>query len=137
MSITNVKLIRNALSLIKVLRVGEAAEAEHSEMGMDKLNALLADWEADGVNLQYFPQTIDDLGNDCPIPNDAELAVTYYLAFALAPHYGKQIDPAMVTLGEKYYARLTRDAVSEKLIEVRVARPASEAGSGSYDITHG
>lgn len=137
MSISNVNLIRNALSLIKVLRVGEAAESEHSELGIQKLNALLADWEADGVNLQYFPQTIDDLGNDCPIPNDAELAVTYYLAFALAPHYGKQVDPAMMALGQKYYERLTRDAVSEKLVEARLALPAAEAGTGVYDITHG
>jgi hypothetical protein len=103
------------LTLINVVGVGEPVEPEHSEFALRKLNALLADWEADGVNLQYYPQTMDELGAQCPIPDDAVLAVTYYLAFALAPSYGKQVDPKMLALGAQYYARLTRESVLAKM----------------------
>lgn len=120
MSITNAELIRDALTLINVLGVGEAAEPEHSEFALRKLNSLLADWEADGVNLQYYPQTMDELGAQCPIPDDAELAVTYYLAFALAPSYGKDVDQKMVVLGAQYYGRLTRDSVLAKMQPVAI-----------------
>lgn len=113
--ITTAELIRDALMLINVLGVGEAAEPEHSEHALRKLNALLADWEADGVNLQYYPQTMDDLGSACPIPDDSILAVTYYLAFALAPSYGKQVSQEMTALGGTYYARLTRQGVLAKM----------------------
>jgi hypothetical protein len=132
-SITNVVLIRNSLSLINVLGVGEAAEIEHSELGIRKLNALLADWEADSVDLQFYPQTIDDLGGDCPIPDHAELAVTYYLAFALAPHYGKQVAPEMVALGQKYYDRLVRDAVKEQIKEVKIKHLPQGEGQNRAD----
>lgn len=115
MSTSNAELIRDALTLINVLGVGEAAEPEHSEFALRKLNALLADWEADGVNLQYYPQTMDELGADCPITDDSVLAVTYYLAFALAPSYGKQVDPKMLALGSQYYGRLTRDSVKAQM----------------------
>jgi hypothetical protein len=115
MSISNADVIRDALTLINVLGVGEAAEPEHSEFALRKLNALLADWEADGVNLQYYPQTMDDLGADCPITDDSVLAVTYYLAFALAPSYGKQVDPKMLALGAQYYGRLTRESVKAQM----------------------
>jgi P22 tail accessory factor len=113
--ITNAELIRDALILINVLGIGEAAEPEHSEHALRALNALLADWEADGVNLQFYPQTMDELGAQCPIPDDAELAVKYYLAFALAPGYGKQVDPKMLALGAQYYGRLTRESVISKM----------------------
>jgi len=119
MSTTNAELYRDALSLINVLGVGEAAEPEHSELCVRKTNALLADWEADGVNLQYYAQTMDDLGAECPVPDDAILAVTYYLAFALAPHYGKAVSPELTALGNSYYARLTREGVIARM------RPAS------------
>lgn len=137
MPISNVDLIRDSLSLIKVLRVGASAEIEHSALGLRKLNALLAEWEANGVNLQYYSQTIDQLGNTCPIPDDAQLAVTYYLGFALAPHYGKEIDPAMMALGQKYYDRLTRESVNEKLKEARLNLPRGEGQSCVSTILDG
>jgi hypothetical protein len=136
--ITNAELIRDALSLINVLGVGEAAEPEHSELALRKQNALLADWEADGVNLQYYPQTMDDLGAVCPIPDDAVLAVTYYLAFALAPHYGKPVSQEMTTLGGSYYSRLTRDSVLSKMQVADMSNlPVGEGQRSGSSILNG
>jgi hypothetical protein len=142
MSTTNAELIRDALTLINVLGVGEAAEPEHAEFALRKLNALLADWEANGVNLQFYPQTMDELGAQCPITDDSILAVTYYLAFALAPSYGKQVDPKMVALGGQYYARLTRDSVLAKmrpaeLDNLPVGEGQSYAGFNIYEGWNG
>lgn len=138
MSISNALLIRDALTLINVLGVGEAAEPEQAEHAIRKLNALLADWEADGVNLQYYPQTMDELGSDCPIPDDAELAVTYYLAFALAPNYGKVVSQEMSALGASYYGRLTRQSVVAKMQPVDMSdMPVGEGQSVRGDILNG
>lgn len=138
MSITNAELIRDALTLINVLGVGEAAEPEHSEHAIRKLNALLADWEADGVNLQYYPQTMDELGAECPIPADAELAVTYYLAFALAPNYGKQVSQEMTSLASSYYSRLTRESVLAKMKPSNTSGlPVGEGQSATWNIYDG
>lgn len=138
MTTTNAELIRDALTLINVLGVGEAAEPEHSEFALRKQNALLADWEADGVNLQYYPQTMDELGAECPIPDDAVLAVTYYLAFALAPSYGKQVDPKMVALGAQYYSRLTREGVVAKMQEASLTNlPVGEGQRCTGNIIDG
>lgn len=137
--ITTAELIRDALTLINVLGVGEAAEPEHSEHAVRKLNALLADWEADGVNLQYYPQTMDELGAQCPIPDDAVLAVTYYLSFALAPNYGKQVSQEMMSLGSNYYSRLTRDSVKAKMKPATLENlPVGEGeSSAGFDIYSG
>lgn len=117
--ITNADLLRNSLTLINVYGVGESIEPEHSSHALNKLNAVMSDWEATGIDLNYCPQTMDELGSICPIPDEAELAVTYYLAFALAPHYGKQVNPAMVQLGSSYYARLLRNAVADVMTPAR------------------
>jgi hypothetical protein len=135
---TNAEVIRDALSLINVLGVGEAAEAEHSELGVRKLNALLSDWEADGVNLQFYPQTMDDLGGNCPVPDDTILAVTYYLAFALAPHYGKVVSQEMSALGSGYYARLVREGVVSRMQPVDLSNmPVGEGQFRRGNILNG
>ena len=138
MSITNAELIRDALSLINVLGVSEAAEPEHSELAVRKLNALLSDWEADGVNLQFYPQTMDELGAACPLPDDAVLAVTYYLAFALAPHYGKVVSQEMSALGAGYYARLIREGVVSRMKPMDTANmPVGEGQFSRGNIFNG
>jgi hypothetical protein len=128
MSISNAQLIRDILSLANIYGPTEAIEPEDSEFCLRKVNALLSDWEADGINLQYFPHSMDELGQDCPIPDDAILAVTYYGAFAVAPHYGKQLAPQMLALGRSYYERLLRDAVTAKIPEVK--EPLIPRGTG-------
>jgi len=128
MSISTAELIRDAFSLANIYGPTEAIEPEDVQFALRKLNALLADWETDGINLNYFPQSMDEIGNDCPIPDDSILAVTYYLSFAIAPHYGKQLLPQMLALGRSYYDRLLRDAVSAKLPAVK--EPLVPRGTG-------
>ena len=133
MSITNLQLVRDALSLINVIGVGESVEPEQSEHALSKLNQILDDWKADGVDLQFYPQTMDDLASDCPIPSDSELAVTHYLAIAVAPHYGKQISPALISLAGKYYSRLVRVAMVEQQKPISMSH--MPRGEGSWIVS--
>lgn len=136
--ITNVDLIRDALSLINVIGVEESVvEPGQSEHALRKQNALLAQWKTNEIDLQYYPQTMDQLGDPCPIPEDAELAVTYYLAFGLAPHYGKQVSPEMIALAKTYYDDLLNKAISDQIKPVTIDRPFGDAQSGNFDIVTG
>lgn len=134
MSISNSQLITEALALIGVIQETEVLSAEQGQHGLRKLNALMADWEQDGVDLQYFEQIA--LADETPIPDHAILAVTYYLAMALAPTYAARVPPEFVALGDKYYSRLVRDAAKEKIAPTDLRHlTQGEGWGGFYDIT--
>lgn len=109
-------LIQDALGLLGVLAESEPMSAEQGALGLRVLNELMADWQQDGVDLQFYEQT--SLADDTPIPDHAALAVKYYLAMALAPYFERQVTPEFVALGNRYYARLVRDAMVAGLYPV-------------------
>lgn len=133
---TNSDLIRDALGLIGVLNEIQNPSAEQGAHGLRVMNELLADWEQDGVDLQYYPQT--SLTDPLPFPDHAISAVKYYLAFALAPYYGRKVSPEMVATGQKFYNRLIRDSVTNKMQEADMSNmPSGEGHGGYFDITTG
>jgi hypothetical protein len=122
---TNAEMVRDSLGLIGVLAEVQAASTEQSLHGIRTLNDLMSDWEQDGVDLQYFEQT--NPGDETPIPAHARAAVKHFLAFALAPFYGKSVTPELAAIGDKFYSRLVRDAVIERLPEIqRLPLPLAE-----------
>ena len=136
MSISNSLLITDALGLIGVLRETETMTAEQGAHGLRVLNHLMADWEQDGIDLQYYEQ--NSLTNTTPIPDHAIVAVKYFLAFALAPFYSRDVRPEMLALAEKYYARLRRDAMALTVEPTDLSHLAPGSGwSGDFDIVTG
>lgn len=125
---TNSELITRALRRIGVLSEVETASAEQSTQGIQMLNDLMADWEQEGVSLGYYEQT--SLTDDTPIPDHARAAVIYYLSFALAPEYGKQVSAEMYGAGQKSYDRLIREAVLQNMRESTLEK--LPAGESSY-----
>lgn len=121
MAISNADLIRDSLSLINVLGEGRNATAEQSAHALQVLNHLMADWEADGVELDYYPQT--ELSDETPIPDNAVAGVKGFLAAALAPYYGKQLSPEFLATNGKFYARLVRDSVRDSMPEMSSKLP--------------
>lgn len=130
---TNADLITRSLRLIGVLNEVETASAEQGASALEVLNDLMADWAQEGIDLQYFEQ--NDLTAETPIPDHARAAVRYFLAFALAPEYGRQVSQEMNAAGDKFYSRLVRDAV----IQNRVESDTRHIGTGYnyYDIISG
>lgn len=104
---TNADLIRDALSLLGVVGETEPLSAEQGAHGLRMLNEMLAEWEADGLDLAYFEQ--DDINDESPIQNSEAGAVKYNLAIDLAPHYGKAVAPEIAARAGKYLYRLKRD----------------------------
>lgn len=113
MPTSNADIIRDALGLIGVLEETETASAEQGEHGLRVLNDTLSDWDADGVDLQWYEQT--ELAAEPPLPRSSILAVKHYLAMALAPYYGREISPEFRILASQYYARLVRESVAPKM----------------------
>ncbi len=128
---TNAEIITGALRLLGVLNEVQTASAEQSASALLVLNDIMADWEQDGIDLQYYAQTSSTA--ETPIPAHANAAVRYFLAFALAPEYGRQVSQEMYAAGEKFYRRLTRDAVNQVMRESVTDLPRGE-GASYYDI---
>lgn len=136
MATSNSQIIQDALGLLGVLQETEVMSAEQGAHGLRVLNELMADWEQDGIDLQFYEQTT--LADTTPVPDHAILATKYYLAMALAPYYARPVSPEFVALGDKYYSRLVRDAMTEQLRPVDMSHlPVGEGWSSDYDIDAG
>lgn len=133
MSISNSQIVSDALRLLGVLEETEIMSPEQGADGLRTLNDLMADWEQDGIELQYYVQT--SLAEDTPLPPHAILAVKYYLAMALAPHYSRPVPPEFITIGADKYARLRRDAVKQHVRPTDLSHLSQGEGwNGRYDI---
>lgn len=133
MSISNTQLISDALGLLGVLQETEVMTAEQGMHGLRALNELMADWEQDGIDLQYYVQS--SLAEDTPIPAHAVVAVKYYLAMALAPFYARPVPPEFIAIGADKYSRLRRDAVKQYVRPTDLSHLAQGEGwGGRYDI---
>lgn len=128
----NLEVIQDALGLIGVNAEGAPVTAEQGEHGLRVMNNLLAEWAADGVDVGHFPQVAT--GEDFPGDNSVALAVQYNMALTMAPTYGKQVDPVVVGLAGRFYARLVRDAVIALAEPVSSSLPRSEGQFGGYSI---
>ncbi len=129
-------LFDEALSLIGVLAEGQEATKEQCLLCIRKINLLLAQWELDGIDLEFIPVDMDSLPQEVAIPSGSEHAVIYYLAFALAPNYRKTVTQEMYAAGQSFYSSLVRRTVTDQMAEVRVLRPQGEAQSTvTTDIT--
>lgn len=134
MATSNSQLISDALGLLGVVQESETMSAEQGAHGLRTLNQVMADWEQDGVNLQYYTQST--LADDVPIPDHALLAAKYYLAIALAPFYAARVPPEFMTLADKYYSRLRRDAVKANVRPTDLTRlPAGSGWGRIWDIS--
>lgn len=136
MSISNSQLVSDSLGLLGVLQETEVMTAEQGTHGLRTLNDLMADWEQDGIDLQYYEQSV--LAEDAPIPNHAILAVKYYLAMALAPYYARPVPPEFLSIGAEKYARLRRDAVKQFVGRTDLSHLHQGEGWGEFvDIMNG
>jgi tail accessory factor len=109
---TNAELIQSALRLIGVLDEIQAVSAEQGENGLVTMNDLFMEWDADGIDIGFFPQT--DLTAESPIYVDAQMVAKYNLAIVLSQEYGTDPKPAVVAVAVRGYDRLVRDAAIAK-----------------------
>jgi hypothetical protein len=129
MTVTVYQMVYDSLLEIGVVRAGQTLSPEHLSLGIRKLNAMLAEWEEDGIELGYYPQTVQT--TNVPVPAAAENAVMLNLAVAQSGAYGVTVTPATVLGAKNGYERLERDTIT--LVELSVSH-LPNAHPGYYDI---
>lgn len=115
---TNSEFVEKSLRLIGVLQEGETPSAEQGEDALETMNDLFMEWDADGIDIGFFPQT--DLTADNPIYTDAMQTAKYNLAMALAGEYRIEPPSTVIIIASKGYNRLLRDSINGQMKEAEM-----------------
>ena len=115
---TNSEVIEKSLRLIGVLQEGETPSAEQGADALETMNDLFMEWDADGIDIGYFPQT--DLTADSPIYSDTMQAAKYNFAMALAGEYRIEPPSTVIIIASKGYNRLLRDSINGQMKEAEM-----------------
>jgi hypothetical protein len=102
---SSAEIVTRALKRLGLVEPGESPAAADAEDGLAALNAMLAGWEADGINVSP----------DVPLPAKHEEGVTALLAVRLAPDYGKEPSALVYADASKGLTRLEADYISAPL----------------------
>jgi len=82
--------IRGALRLIRAVDVGEDVDAADIADGLTSLNEMLANWENQGILINYQPIELTD---ELPFPLRDHRDIRYCLALDLAAEFGNELTP--------------------------------------------
>lgn len=133
---TNLELINRALREINVIAENENASSEQGSQCLVKLNNMLELWKENGIDFGWFKQTATS--GTAPVPDYAELAVTFNLAIICAPQYGATVSMETAGVADRAYRMLLAKAQREELENADMSH--MPAGSGRlrtgtiYDI---
>lgn len=108
---SSAQIVTRALKRLGLVEPGETPAAADAEDGLAALNAMLAGWEADGLNLSP----------DVPLPAKHEEGVVAMLAVRLAEDYGKSPGPVLLRDAGTGMRRLEADYVSAPLASFDLA----------------
>ena len=103
---TNLQIITTAYRFTGIIDETQQPSAEQGEVGLWKLNNLLADWAADSIYLGWYKQT--NLQNTAPLREGSLRAVEACLAGELANHFGVTLEPDKLSLINEEYTKLVR-----------------------------
>lgn len=135
MSISHVDLIRDALGLLGVLRETQTPTAEQSAHGLRVLNEMMADWEADEIDLGFVPAT--SLADTLTVDDVAISVVKFNLAHHLAPYYGRQTPAEVLARAVYGYNRLRRNAIKGQLAPADMTHLPLGEQNQYFDIVTG
>lgn len=103
---TNRDIITTALRIINIIDENQPATSELAAEGLEAMNDLLADWDADGIELGYFPQT--NLSATSPLEDKDLRAIKYNLALEIAGRKNTAISPANIAIASVAKERLEK-----------------------------
>ena len=108
---TNLDVITTAMRLANIINERETPSGAQGETGLDLLNDMMSDWEADGIELGYYPQTLTSA--TIPIEDEHLRGAKYGLARDVAAHYGVDLPLETMRIAELTYARLSKQTTEE------------------------
>lgn len=102
---SSAQIVTRALKRLSLVEPGESPSAADAEDGLAALNAMLAGWAADGINVSP----------DVPLPAKHEEGVIALLAVRLASDYGREPSAIVYADAERGRTRLQSDYISAPL----------------------
>jgi hypothetical protein len=112
---SSAQIVTRALKRLGLVEPGETPAAADAEDGLAALNAMLAGWQADGINVSP----------DVPLPAKHEEGVVAMLAVRLAEDYGRSPGPILLRDAGQGLRRIEADYVSAPLAVFDLALIAS------------
>jgi hypothetical protein len=114
---SSAQITTRALKRLGLVEPGESPAAADAEDALAALNAMLAGWQADGINVSP----------DVPLPAKHEEGVVALLAVRLAPDYGKEASPQVYADASKGMRRLQADYITPALSRFDLAMTDTSA----------
>jgi hypothetical protein len=108
---SSAEIVTRALKRLNLVAPGEDPAAADAADGLAALNAMLAGWQADGI----------DVSPDVPLPSKYEEGVVAMLAVRLAPDYGKEAHPQVYADASRGRKRLQGGYISPPLSKFDLA----------------
>lgn len=99
---SSAQIVTRALKRLKIVEPQESPSADEAADGLAALNAMIAGWQADGVNIS----------SDVPLPAKHEEGVVALLALRLAPDYGATPGASVLLDAKRGWSRLQADYLS-------------------------
>jgi len=104
---TGTKIVQAALQKIGAHSPLQPANSESLDVGRDVLNAMIAQWEDNGILMGCVPLKV--IASELSEPHGAKNAIIYNLALALAPDFpGAQVSSELKAQAQKSYNLIKR-----------------------------
>ncbi len=135
MSATNLELCQYALLKCNVIDENSSPSPEQGVTALNVLNDMIANASADGVKLNWYPQT--NLAAVSPLAAQDVGPVKYLLCGALAAHYGISLAPLLMGQVEASWTRLVKRAMKDgeaDLSELPRAQGPRWLGGGGFAL---
>jgi len=107
MATTARDVINRSLRILGVLASGEAATASEANDALVALNSMIDSWQADYAEW-FTASTFSTLNTSQYLPRGYEAAIVYNLCVELAPEYGVNTSPDIVSRAKESFGVLKR-----------------------------
>lgn len=138
MAWTKGDIIAEAFAEIGLGAYAYSLQPEDKQTALRRMNLMLAEWEADGIDVGYtVVDTPDDdtFSDDSEINTDAIRAVICSLAVEIAPNYGKTVSRNTASTAKRGKAKALRSSVTPPARKIDYTAVPLGAGHKARRIT--
>ena len=128
---TNQNIIDKALYNLGYIEYGANADATDAADALDDLNIMMAQFEQQDMDLNWFPQ--DTLSATCPIPRWAERGIAANLALELAATFNVAPTPSLVKKADEGMEAILNTLINNKLTGLDMSH-LPQGDNYRYDI---
>lgn len=128
---TNNEVIKKALQELGVVAFNGTATNSQAQDCLDILNGMMAEWEQQDIDINWFPQ--DTLSETCPIPRWAENGVISNLAVTASASFRAPLTEGLVQKATQGFNTIFHTVMKIKLQPSDMDH-ISKGSNGRWDI---